>query len=105
MLKNRVLHQGRSMSSYTSISSHKLSRRIERPTQLSAPGGRSRQRSDRKKYRRKGQANGIDVTALRSHMLLEDPRLFLMHFCANDGAIKLAKRIRATLDKTASAKN
>jgi hypothetical protein len=51
------------------------------------------------------RANGIDVTALHSHMLMENPRLFFMHFWANDDAIKLAKGLRAALDKTASTKN
>jgi hypothetical protein len=49
--------------------------------------------------------NGIEVTALHSHMLGEQPRLYFMHFWANDDAIKLAKGIRAALDKTASASN
>lgn len=49
-------------------------------------------------------ANGIEVTALHSHMLDEQPRLFFMHFWANDDAIKLAKGLRSALDKTASAK-
>ncbi len=48
------------------------------------------------------RANGIEVTALHSHMLDEQPRLFFMHFWANDDAIKLAKGLRAALDKTAS---
>jgi hypothetical protein len=48
--------------------------------------------------------NGIDVTALHSHMLDEQPRLFFMHFWANDNAIKLAEGLRAALDKTASTK-
>jgi hypothetical protein len=51
------------------------------------------------------RANGIDVTALHSHMLMENPRLFFMHFWANDDAIKLAKGLRAALDKAAVAKN
>jgi hypothetical protein len=51
------------------------------------------------------RANGIDVTALHSHMLDEQPRLFFMHFWAVDDAIKLAKGLRAALDKTASVKN
>jgi hypothetical protein len=38
-------------------------------------------------------------------MLDEQPRLFFMHFWANDDAIKLAKGLRAALDKTASTKN
>jgi hypothetical protein len=44
--------------------------------------------------------NGIEVTALHSHMLDESPRLFFMHFWANDDAMKLAKGLRAALDKT-----
>jgi biotin operon repressor len=43
--------------------------------------------------------HGIEVTALHSHMLTEQPRLFFMHFWANDDAIKLAKGLRAALDK------
>jgi uncharacterized protein DUF1259 len=49
--------------------------------------------------------NGIEVTALHSHMLVESPRLFFMHFWANDDALKLARGIRAALDKTNSAKS
>ncbi len=48
--------------------------------------------------------NGIAVTALHSHMLTEQPRLFFMHFWANDDAVKLAKGLRAALDKTNSKK-
>jgi len=48
--------------------------------------------------------NGIAVTAIHSHMLMEEPRLFFMHFWANDDAVKLAKSLRAALDKTNSAK-
>jgi len=43
--------------------------------------------------------NGIQVTALHSHMLTEDPRLFFMHFWANDDTGRLAKGLRAALDK------
>jgi Domain of Unknown Function (DUF1259) len=49
--------------------------------------------------------NGIEVTALHSHMLDEQPRLYFMHFWANDDAVKLAKGLRAALDKTASTKS
>ena len=45
------------------------------------------------------RANGISVTALHSHMLEDEPRLFFMHFWANDDAQKLAKGLRAALDK------
>ena len=51
------------------------------------------------------RANGIDVTAMHSHMLTEEPRIIFLHFWANDDALKLAKGLRAALDKTASAKS
>ena len=51
------------------------------------------------------RAGGIEVTALHSHMLDEKPRLFFMHFWANDDAIKLAKTLRAALDDMANVKN
>lgn len=50
------------------------------------------------------RSNGIEVTALHSHMLNEQPRLFFMHFWANDDAINLARGLRAALDKTATTK-
>src|SRR5438876_4134242 len=43
--------------------------------------------------------NGIEMTALHSHMLVETPHLFFMHFWANDDAQKLARGLRAALDK------
>jgi hypothetical protein len=51
------------------------------------------------------RTNGIEVTAVHSHMLDEQPRLFFLHFWANDDAVKLAKGLRSALDKTASTKN
>ena len=51
------------------------------------------------------RSNGIEVTAVHSHMLDEQPRLFFLHFWANDDALKLAKGLRAALDKTASTKS
>ena len=51
------------------------------------------------------RANGIEVTAIHSHMLTEQPRLIFLHFWANDDALKLARGLRAALDKTASAKS
>ena len=48
---------------------------------------------------------GIEVTALHSHMLDEQPRLFFMHFWANDDAIKLAKTLRTALDQMANVKS
>jgi hypothetical protein len=51
------------------------------------------------------RSNGIEVTALHSHMLDEQPRLLFCHFWANDDALKLAKGLRAALDKTVSSKS
>jgi hypothetical protein len=50
------------------------------------------------------RASGIDVTAVHSHMLDEQPRLFFLHFWANDDALKLGRGLRAAIDKTARAK-
>jgi hypothetical protein len=50
------------------------------------------------------QQSGISVTALHSHMLTENPRLFFMHFWANDDATSLAKGLRAALDRMAVKK-
>lgn len=50
------------------------------------------------------RSGGVAVTALHSHMLEEEPRLFFMHFWANDDAVKLAKTLRSALDQTNSAK-
>jgi hypothetical protein len=50
------------------------------------------------------RAGGIEVTAIHNHMLTEQPRLFFMHFWANDDAVKLARGLRAAVDKTNSAK-
>lgn len=46
------------------------------------------------------RSHGIAVTAVHSHMLTEEPRLFFMHFWANDNAVTLAYGIRAALDAT-----
>ena len=43
-------------------------------------------------------AGGVAVTAIHSHMLNESPRLFFMHFWANDDAIKLATTLRHAID-------
>ena len=47
--------------------------------------------------------NGIEVTAIHSHMLDERPRLVYVHFWANDDALKLARGLRAALDRVHSA--
>src|ERR1700675_4472421 len=48
---------------------------------------------------------GIEVTALHSHMLTEQPRLFFMHFWAHDDAGKLATGLKAALSKVKRAKS
>src|SRR3984893_13378398 len=50
------------------------------------------------------QQNGIDVTALHNHALMDVPRLFYMHFWATDDAAKLARGLKAALDLTNSQK-
>jgi hypothetical protein len=50
------------------------------------------------------RAGDIEVTAIHSHMLDEQPRMFFIHFWANDDALKLARNIRMALDKTAAIK-
>lgn len=40
---------------------------------------------------------GIDVTALHSHALTEQPRLFFMHFWANADALQLARTLHTAL--------
>jgi hypothetical protein len=48
--------------------------------------------------------NGIEVTSLHNHLLTDEPRLFFMHFWANEDAAKLARGLRAALDRTNSAR-
>src|SRR5205823_6132595 len=50
------------------------------------------------------RAADIEVTAIHSHMLDEQPRMFFIHFWANDDAMKLAQGIRTALETTAIAK-
>jgi hypothetical protein len=45
------------------------------------------------------RANGIEMTALHNHMLNDEPRLFFMHFWANDDVGKLARGLKAALDE------
>ena len=46
--------------------------------------------------------HGIEVTSLHNHLLTDEPRLFFMHFWAHDDAVKLARGLRAALDRTNS---
>ena len=50
------------------------------------------------------RASDIEVTAIHSHMLDEQPRMFFIHFWANDDALKLASGVRTALETTAIAK-
>jgi hypothetical protein len=43
--------------------------------------------------------SNIQITALHSHMLLEEPRLFFLHFWAEDDAVLLARGLRSALDR------
>lgn len=45
------------------------------------------------------RANQIDVTALHSHMLGEEPRLYFMHFWAHSDANRLAAALRSAIDQ------
>jgi hypothetical protein len=49
--------------------------------------------------------NGIEVTAVHNHMLDDEPRLFFMHFWANDDAQKLATGLRKALDQVNLARS
>jgi Domain of Unknown Function (DUF1259) len=46
--------------------------------------------------------HGIEVTAIHNHGLADTPRLFYMHFWANDDPAKLAQGLKAALDQTNS---
>ncbi len=48
--------------------------------------------------------HGVDVTAIHNHALMDTPRLFYMHFWANDDPTKLAQALKAALDLTNSRK-
>ena len=48
--------------------------------------------------------HGVDVTAVHNHALMDTPRLFYMHFWANDDPTKLAQALKAALDQTNSRK-
>jgi hypothetical protein len=50
------------------------------------------------------RAGDIEVTAIHSHMLDEQPRMFFIHFWANDDAVQLARGVRTALETTAIAK-
>jgi Domain of Unknown Function (DUF1259) len=47
------------------------------------------------------RANGISVTALHSHLMMDDPHVLFMHFWGDDETLKLAHGLRAALDATA----
>jgi len=49
-------------------------------------------------------ASGIEVTAVHNHMLNDQPRLFFLHFWANDDVTKLTTGLKAALAKVNTAK-
>jgi hypothetical protein len=49
------------------------------------------------------RANGIEVTAMHQHHIDEQPKVYYMHFWANDDPANLASGLRAALDQTNSA--
>jgi len=49
------------------------------------------------------RANGIEVTAMHQHHINEVPKVYYMHFWANDDPASLAGGLRAALDQTNSA--
>jgi hypothetical protein len=51
------------------------------------------------------RGNGIEVTAIHNHMLDDEPRMFFMHFWANENAEMLAKGLRAALDNVKIAQS
>ena len=51
------------------------------------------------------QQNGIEATALHNRMLTDRPRLFFLHFWGLEDPMKLARGLRAALDKVAVAPN
>jgi hypothetical protein len=51
------------------------------------------------------RGNGIDVTALHSHMLNENPRMYFMHFWAHDDLPKLLTGLSAALSHVAVKKS
>ena len=51
------------------------------------------------------RTNGIEVTALHNHMLKDEPRLFFMHFWANDDTGKLTRGLAAALERVKVAKS
>src|SRR5215208_8049371 len=52
---------------------------------------------------RKLRQNGIEVVSLHNHGLDDEPRLFYMHFWANDDAEGLAQGLRRALEQTKRA--
>lgn len=46
--------------------------------------------------------NGIEITALHSHMINDSPHLIFMHFWATDDAVTLARKLHAALELTQS---
>lgn len=48
-------------------------------------------------------SNGIEVVAVRNHMVHERPRAFFLHYWGTGPAEELARGLRAGLDETGAA--
>lgn len=48
------------------------------------------------------RGGGIDIVAIHNHGFDEQPRLFYMHFWAENDAVALARTLRAAVDATAA---
>ncbi|WP_171161797.1 DUF1259 domain-containing protein [Streptomyces sp. I05A-00742] len=44
--------------------------------------------------------NGIDIVSIHSHMLMDDPRLFFLHFWGIGDGVRLARGLRAAVNHT-----
>ena len=75
----------------------------ERPV-IRTPGHRSEGHRRYSRPQREGERWSSAVWRAAGHMLTEEPRLFFMHFWANDDAARLAKGLKAALDQTNSKK-
>lgn len=49
------------------------------------------------------RSRGVEIAAIHNHMLHEEPRVFFLHFWANDDAAKLAGALRAGLEAVNAA--
>jgi hypothetical protein len=97
--RDRIYDMGVELSPAMDISSD-VSFQPVRPEESALVGELVLEASEVEPVIRTLSKNNIEVMAVHSHMLTEEPRLFFMHFWANDDALKLAKALRAAVDQT-----